>query len=154
MKPRTTWKLPDNLRKELGKWLLDVAKYTATAVVITSMFGSVESKLLTNILGTITVILFLIAGLYYLKEMTTYPGRSPTPATIRGRAAWALPADGAARPRPRPGSSSELSPHQLSGVKALREFFAKCRRPRSGRHQFGIDALHLQAEHLNRGDGA
>lgn len=68
MKPRTTWKLPDNLRKELGKWLLDVAKYTATAVVITSMFGSVESKLLTNILGTITVILFLIAGLYYLKE--------------------------------------------------------------------------------------
>ena len=52
----------------MGKWLLDVAKYTATAVVITSMFGSVESKLLTNILGTITVILFLIAGLYYLKE--------------------------------------------------------------------------------------
>ena len=32
------------MRKELGKWLMDIAKYITTAVVLTSIFGAVEQK--------------------------------------------------------------------------------------------------------------
>lgn len=27
------------MKKELGKWLMDIAKYTMTAVILTSIFG-------------------------------------------------------------------------------------------------------------------
>ncbi len=30
------------MRKEFGKWLMDIAKYITTAVVLTSFFGTVE----------------------------------------------------------------------------------------------------------------
>ena len=32
------------MRKELGKWLMDIAKYITTAVILTSIFGDVEQK--------------------------------------------------------------------------------------------------------------
>lgn len=32
------------MKKEFGKWLLDVAKYLATAVVLSSVFGELEKK--------------------------------------------------------------------------------------------------------------
>lgn len=30
------------MRKEFGKWLMDIAKYIATAVILSSVFGEVE----------------------------------------------------------------------------------------------------------------
>ena len=32
------------IQKEVGKWLMDVAKYIATAVVVTSIFGGMVNK--------------------------------------------------------------------------------------------------------------
>lgn len=33
------------MKKEFGKWLMDIAKYITTAVVLTSIFGEVEQKM-------------------------------------------------------------------------------------------------------------
>jgi len=32
------------MKKEIGKWFLDIAKYVATAVIISSFLGSLEHK--------------------------------------------------------------------------------------------------------------
>lgn len=32
------------MRKELGKWLLDIAKYLVTAVLLASVFSDIEEK--------------------------------------------------------------------------------------------------------------
>ena len=52
------------MRNDLGKWLMDIAKYVATAIVITSMFDNITNKwyLLTG--GIATVILTLCVGLW------------------------------------------------------------------------------------------
>ena len=34
------------MRKELGKWLMDVAKYMVTALLLSSVFGDLESPLI------------------------------------------------------------------------------------------------------------
>lgn len=32
------------MRKELGKWLMDIAKYITTAVILTSIFGDIQER--------------------------------------------------------------------------------------------------------------
>ena len=32
------------MRKEFGKWLMDIAKYIATAIILTSIFGDIKQK--------------------------------------------------------------------------------------------------------------
>lgn len=32
------------MKKELGKWLMDIAKYITTAVMLSSIFGEVHEK--------------------------------------------------------------------------------------------------------------
>ena len=32
------------MRKEFGKWLMDIAKYITTAVILTSIFGDVDEN--------------------------------------------------------------------------------------------------------------
>jgi hypothetical protein len=34
----------DCMQKELGKWLMDIAKYITTAVLLSSIFGEVTSS--------------------------------------------------------------------------------------------------------------
>lgn len=54
------------MRKEFGKWLMDIAKYITTAVVLTSIFGEVEQKWIiyagwfTSILLTLGFDLYLV----------------------------------------------------------------------------------------------
>ena len=39
------------MRKELGKWLMDVAKYLVTVLLLSSVFGDMESPLvLTSVI--------------------------------------------------------------------------------------------------------
>ena len=39
------------MRKEFGKWLMDVAKYMVTALLLSSVFGDMESPLvLTSVI--------------------------------------------------------------------------------------------------------
>ena len=56
------------VRKEFGKWVMDIAKYLATAVLITTIFRDIQEKSITLIMGGLSVTLILIGGLFLIKE--------------------------------------------------------------------------------------
>lgn len=56
------------MRKELGKWLMDIAKYITTAVILTSIFGEVERKWIIYLGGILAVAFTLGWGLYLVKD--------------------------------------------------------------------------------------
>jgi len=56
------------MRKEIGKWLMDIAKYVATAILISSFLGSFEQKWVIFIVGLCIVITCFFAGLYFIKD--------------------------------------------------------------------------------------
>jgi hypothetical protein len=56
------------MRKEIGKWFMDVAKYVATAVLISSFLGGFEQKWVMYSIGVITVVLSLFLGLYFVND--------------------------------------------------------------------------------------
>ena len=37
------------MRKELGKWLMDIAKYMTTALLLSSVFGEMDSPLIVGL---------------------------------------------------------------------------------------------------------
>ncbi|MBQ9656784.1 MAG: hypothetical protein IJV38_12320 [Prevotella sp.] len=49
--------------ENLGKYFLDISKYVATVVVISSLFKDVSDSSLIYVLGTIVAVSTLIAGL-------------------------------------------------------------------------------------------
>ena len=51
------------MKKELGKWLLDIAKYLVTAVLLASVFSDIEEKLIIYIVVSIAIIITLGFGL-------------------------------------------------------------------------------------------
>jgi len=54
-----------DMLKELGKWLMDVAKYMATAILLSSLFTSFNGWRWYNYAFLILAIIFtLIVGLY------------------------------------------------------------------------------------------
>lgn len=56
------------MRKEMGKWLMDIAKYIATAVILSSVFGEVEQRWIVYIIGVVTLLLTLLSGLWLIKD--------------------------------------------------------------------------------------
>jgi len=56
------------MQKEIGRWFMDVAKYVATAVLISSFLSGFEQKWMMYIIGAITVVLCFFVGLYYIKR--------------------------------------------------------------------------------------
>lgn len=55
------------MRKELGKWLMDIAKYIITAIILTSVFGEAEPLVLyfgggLAVIITLAIGLFLVSG--------------------------------------------------------------------------------------------
>lgn len=54
------------MKTELGKWLMDIAKYIATAVVLTTIFGEIGSKVTLAVIGITTVLLTLGAGIFLI----------------------------------------------------------------------------------------
>ena len=55
------------MKKEFGKWLMDIAKYIATAVIISSVFVDTERTTL-YIAATISVVLTLSVGLLLVSD--------------------------------------------------------------------------------------
>lgn len=55
------------MRKEFGKWLMDVAKYIATAVILSSVFGEAEAWVIYFV-GGVSVIVALACGLVLSSE--------------------------------------------------------------------------------------
>lgn len=54
------------MKKELGKWLMDIAKYMVTALLISSAFGDLDSPLMyAMVFGT--SVITLGTGLFLVK---------------------------------------------------------------------------------------
>ena len=56
------------MRKEIGKWFMDVAKYVATAVLISSFLGGFEQQWVMYIIGLATIIITFAIGLYFIND--------------------------------------------------------------------------------------
>lgn len=56
------------MKRDFGKWLMDIAKYIATAVVLSSIFGGIERQWLLVALGATVVVITLAAGLYLARD--------------------------------------------------------------------------------------
>jgi len=54
--------------KEIGKWFMDIAKYVATAVLISSFLGGFQQKWIMYIAGSLTVIVSASIGLFFIKN--------------------------------------------------------------------------------------
>lgn len=53
------------MRKELGKWLMDIAKYMTTALLLSSAFGDMDNPWITTLViaaaaATLVIGLFLV----------------------------------------------------------------------------------------------
>ena len=57
------------MRKELGKWFLDIAKYMTTAVLLASLFSGMEEwEWYMYVVVVIAVLVTLATGLTLLKD--------------------------------------------------------------------------------------
>lgn len=55
------------MKKEFGKWLLDIAKYMTTAILLSSVFSDIQSVwVYVSVIGA--VLLTLIVGLVLVRE--------------------------------------------------------------------------------------
>ena len=57
------------MRKEIGKWLMDVAKYVLTAVIISTIFKEMQDKWMYVIASIIAITTFSL-GLWFLHSKT------------------------------------------------------------------------------------
>lgn len=56
------------MKKEIGKWLLDIAKYITTAVVLSSIFNGIEQQWMVVALGLGAVLATFVSGALLLRE--------------------------------------------------------------------------------------
>ena len=56
------------MKNEHRKWLMDIAKYIMTAVILTSIFGEFSQKWIVYVGGSLTIACTLGGGLYLLKD--------------------------------------------------------------------------------------
>ena len=56
------------MKKEFGKWLLDVAKYITTAVILSSMIGDIKEKDCLYAIALLLVAVSLGWGLYLVSD--------------------------------------------------------------------------------------
>ena len=62
----------DNIKnktdEKIGDWLMDIAKYIITAIVITSFLGSFGDTWKVYVFGIVIAILFFVIGLLYINK--------------------------------------------------------------------------------------
>ena len=54
--------------EKIGDWLMDVAKYIVTAIVISSFLGSFGETWMIYVFGLVIAILFFAVGLLYINK--------------------------------------------------------------------------------------
>ena len=59
------------MRKEIGKWFMDIAKYVATAVLISQFLGGFEQKWAVYLVGIATVAVCFFLGMIYIRDEKT-----------------------------------------------------------------------------------
>ena len=121
------------MRKELGKWLMDIAKYITTAVILTSIFGDVDQKWIIYPVGTVSILVTLMAGLRLVKDDKLLSEQLNNPVNDCEKAKDLL-LDEIARWNSLPGEKRTLFASLLRGKKEFEGFL----------HMVG-------AKHLNEG---
>jgi hypothetical protein len=61
------------MKKEFGKWLMDIAKYIVTAVVLYTVFNDMQEKSSVIIIGGTSAILALSWGLLLVRKSDKKP---------------------------------------------------------------------------------
>ena len=56
------------MKKEFGKWLMDIAKYLVTAVLLASVFSDITEKWVVYLVVSIAIIITLGGGLILLQD--------------------------------------------------------------------------------------
>ncbi|MCL2073015.1 MAG: hypothetical protein FWH18_03775 [Marinilabiliaceae bacterium] len=56
------------MKKEIGKWFFDIAKYVATAVLISSFLSGFEQKSVMYIVGLATISFTFLIGVVLMRE--------------------------------------------------------------------------------------
>lgn len=56
------------MRKEFGKWLMDVAKYLATAVLLSSVFEEIQNTYRIYVICSFVLIFLLCLGLILVED--------------------------------------------------------------------------------------
>lgn len=56
------------MKKELGKWLMDIAKYLVTAVLITSVCDDIEKRWIIYLAVITSSVFTLGGGLWLIKD--------------------------------------------------------------------------------------
>lgn len=57
-----------NIRKELGKWLMDIAKYLVTAVLLSSIITDMGNSWILYLSVSFSVVLTLSVGLWLVRD--------------------------------------------------------------------------------------
>ncbi len=61
------------MKKELGKWLMDIAKYIVTALLLSSVFGDMQSPWIIACV-ILSAAITLTVGLILIKDKTEEEG--------------------------------------------------------------------------------
>ena len=56
------------MKREIGKWFLDIVKYIVTAVILKELFGGFEEKSIVVSVATFTALFAFIAGIIILRN--------------------------------------------------------------------------------------
>ena len=56
------------MKREIGKWFLDIAKYIVTAVVLKELFGGFDEKSIVVTVATLTALFAFFSGIIILKS--------------------------------------------------------------------------------------
>ena len=56
------------MKKEFGKWLMDIAKYVTTAVLLSSIFANIERTWSLLLFAVICIVLTLALGLWLVRD--------------------------------------------------------------------------------------
>ena len=56
------------MENEIGKWFMDIAKYVATAFLVSTFLSGFEQKWSMYLAASITVVLCFFIGLYFIKN--------------------------------------------------------------------------------------
>lgn len=56
------------MKKEFGKWLMDIAKYLTTAVLLSSVFNDIKESWVIYLVVSVAIVLTLLTGLLLVKD--------------------------------------------------------------------------------------
>ena len=60
--------MDEETKKEIGKWFMDIAKYVATATLISTFLGEFSQKWILYCLGITLVSTFFLLGVHILNK--------------------------------------------------------------------------------------